>query len=232
MEIALVSGEARELKVSLDPIEEDPVVAAATADDRHASGKSAKRARAELKRERKEKAREERERKKEMRATRVAAAKAAKDAAKLHKADARADVVAEPLPEADSKPAAPAKSDKESQADAELEAAMADIVGKPSRKKSAAAAAGASSLAASAPAATSSASGTGTLMLGSKPPCDIIIDGKPTGLKTPQRAMDLAAGTHSVVLVNVDLGIEKKFKVRIAPGKTTKAIQDLTSKLD
>jgi hypothetical protein len=229
MEIAVAAGEAKELKVSLDPIEEDPAVAAATADDSRSSGKSAKRSRADLKRERKEKAREERQRQKEMRATRVAASKAAREAAKSHKADARASVVAEPLPEADSKPAKSATSDKESQADADLEAAMADIVGKPSRKKSAAAAAGASSLA---PAPAASSSGKGTLMLGSKPPCDIMIDGKLTGLKTPQRSMELSAGTHQVVLVNADLGIEKKFKVRIAPGKTTKAIQDLTSKLD
>ena len=32
--------------------------------------------------------------------------------------------------------------------------------------------------------------------------------------------------------LNKDLGLEKKFKVKIAPGKTTKAIQDLTSNLD
>jgi len=229
MEIAVGAGEAKELKVSLDPIEEDPAVAAATADDSRSSGKSARRSRADLKRERKEKAREERERQKEMRATRVAAAKAAREAAKAHKADARASVVAEPLPEADSKPAKSATGDKDSQADAELEAAMADIVGKPSKKRSAAAAAGASSLA---PAPAASSSGKGTLMLDSKPPCDIMIDGKLTGLKTPQRSMELSAGTHQVVLVNADLGIEKKFKVRIASGKTTKAIQDLTSKLD
>jgi hypothetical protein len=230
MEVAVDAGESKELKVSLDPIEEDPSVAAATAGS-HASGTSAKRERAELRRERKEKAREEQERRKEMRATRVAAARAAKQAAKAHRSDARTAMVAEPLPESASKPAAKtANSDKDSQADADLEAAMADIVGKPSKKKSAAAAAGASSLAASEP--VSSASGKGTLMLGSKPPCDILVDGRPTGLKTPQRSMELSAGTHEVVLVNADLGIEKKFKVRIAAGKTTKAIQDLTSKLD
>jgi len=44
--------------------------------------------------------------------------------------------------------------------------------------------------------------------------------------------MELSAGTHQIVLVNPELGIEKKFKVKIAPGKTTKAIQDLTDKLD
>ena len=215
MEVVLAAGEAKELKLSLDPIEEDPSVAAATTE------KSSKRSRADVRRERKEKAREERARKNEMKATRVAAAKAAKS----RKNDNRPEVVAQPLPEADAKPAA-AKSDKQSDSDADLEAAMADIVGKPSKKKSAAAAAGASSLAA----APISGASKGTLMLGSKPLCDIIVDGKPTGLKTPQRAMELEPGTHQIVLVNADLGVEKKFKVRIAPGKTTKAIQNLSSK--
>ncbi len=227
VELALGAGEAKELKVSLDPIE-DAKTARADVDEPRAAP-AAKRSRADLRRERKEKAREEKERKKEMRAAKIAAAKADKQA----KADrARADkrdskVVAEPLPE---EPARAAKDDKMAQADADLDAAMAEITGKPAPKRSAAASAGASSLASS-PAA-SSASGKGTLMLGSKPPCDIIIDGKLTGLKTPQRAMELAAGTHRVTLVNADLGVEKKFKVKIAPGKTTKAIQDLTANLD
>ncbi|HEU5055514.1 MAG TPA: PEGA domain-containing protein [Kofleriaceae bacterium] len=220
VELALAAGEAKDLRLSLDAIEED-TAPAATADagaDRPKS-KTSRRARAELRRERKEKARQEKERKKEMRAARAAAARSAK----------KSTVVAEPLKD---EPAARAKDEKMDAADAELEAAMAEITGKPVPRRSgssAAAAAGASSLAASEPGAIS---GKGTLMLGSKPPCDIILDGKPTGLKTPQRAMELSAGTHSVTLVNPELGIEKKFKVKIAPGKTTRAIQDLTDKLD
>ena len=145
-----------------------------------------------------------------MRATKAAAARAAKQAKADGSAKKSAPVVAEPLPE---EPKASAEDKKMSAADADLEAAMADIVGK--TKRSAAA-----------------ASGAGTLMLGSKPPCDIIVDGKPTGLKTPQRAMELSPGTHRVILVNKELGLEKKFKVKIASGKTTKAIQDLTSDID
>jgi hypothetical protein len=71
----------------------------------------------------------------------------------------------------------------------------------------------------------------GTLMLGAKPPCDIIINGKRTGLKTPQRAIQLPAGMHRVVLVNKKHDIRKAFKVRIKPGLTTRAIQDLSAKL-
>ncbi len=71
----------------------------------------------------------------------------------------------------------------------------------------------------------------GTLMLGAKPPCDIIINGKKTGLSTPQRSIQLPEGTHRVVLVNTEHDIRKSFKVRIKPGRTTRAIQDLTKKL-
>ncbi len=71
----------------------------------------------------------------------------------------------------------------------------------------------------------------GTLMLGSKPPCDIYIDGAATGLKTPQRAIELAAGVHRVTLVNSELDIKKSFTVEIEAGKSTRAIHDLTGKI-
>ena len=224
VEVALGTGEAKELKIALDTIEDEPSVAS---DEREPRSKAAKRSRADIRRDRKEKQRQELERKQEMRATKAAAARAAKQAKADGSAKKSAPVVAEPLPE---EPKASAEDKKMSAADADLEAAMADIVGKP--KRSAGAASGASSLSASSDNGSSSASGAGTLMLGSKPPCDIIVDGKPTGLKTPQRAMELSPGTHRVILVNKELGLEKKFKVKIASGKTTKAIQDLTSDID
>jgi hypothetical protein len=232
VELALDAGEAKDLRLSLDAIEADASSAAAAVAsgdaEPKAKAKTPNRSRADLKRERRAREREEQERKKEMRAARVAAAKAAKSDREKKPA-----VVTEPLAD---EPKAK-KDEKLSAADIELENAMAEITGKPVPKRSssgssspsAASAAGASSLTASEPAAIG---GKGTLMLGSKPPCDIILDGKPTGLKTPQRAMELSVGTHSVVLVNPELGIEKKFKVKIASGKTTKAIQDLTDKID
>jgi hypothetical protein len=229
VDLALGAGEAKDLRLALDPIDDDTTKTAAsdTASSQTSksskSSKSSRRSRADLRRERREKVREEQDRKKEMRAARAAAARAAK----ADKSEKKAAVVTEALPD-EPKAREPARDEKMDAADAELEAAMADIVGKKA-PKSAASAAGASSLAASSPAPSN---GKGTLMLGSKPPCDIILDGRPTGLKTPQRAMELAPGTHSVVLVNAELGLEKKFKVKIAPGKTTKAIQDLTDKID
>lgn len=71
----------------------------------------------------------------------------------------------------------------------------------------------------------------GTLMLGAKPPCEIVIDGKNTGLTTPQRSIQLPEGSHRVILVNEQHGIKKSFKVNIKAGRTTRAIQDLSKSL-
>ncbi len=76
-----------------------------------------------------------------------------------------------------------------------------------------------------APAAPSG--GMGTLMLSSKPPCDILVDGKPTGLATPQRAMELPAGTHKITLVNEAAGINKTVMIQINAGQPTKLVKDL-----
>ena len=81
-------------------------------------------------------------------------------------------------------------------------------------------------------AAPAAAGKSGTLLLGSKPPCDIIIDGAATGMKTPQRSIELSAGSHKITLVNSELDIKKTFTVEIEPGKTTRAIHDLTGKID
>jgi hypothetical protein len=64
-------------------------------------------------------------------------------------------------------------------------------------------------------------------MLGSKPPCDIAIDGASSGLTTPQIGISLAPGVHTVRLSNRALGVDKRFKVRIARGETTRVVQDL-----
>jgi hypothetical protein len=71
------------------------------------------------------------------------------------------------------------------------------------------------------------AAGSGTLMVSSKPPCAIWVDGKDTGLITPQRAIPLPAGTHKVTLVNTDANITKTVAVMITADQSTKLIQDL-----
>jgi hypothetical protein len=71
------------------------------------------------------------------------------------------------------------------------------------------------------------ATGEGVLMISSKPPCEIFVDGKATGLMTPQRAMKLPAGKHKITLVSPDKTHKKTIAVEITPDKPTKVIQDL-----
>jgi hypothetical protein len=68
---------------------------------------------------------------------------------------------------------------------------------------------------------------TGTLMVSSKPPCEIVIDGVATVLTTPQRAIKLRTGTHKVTLYNDDYKINSTFEVVVEAGKATKLIRDL-----
>jgi len=72
--------------------------------------------------------------------------------------------------------------------------------------------------------------GGGVLMISTKPPCQIFIDGKPTGLVTPQRSISLPAGTHNITLVNAQSKVKKTVAVEITASKSTKLIQDLMKK--
>ena len=74
------------------------------------------------------------------------------------------------------------------------------------------------------------AGGMGTLMVSSKPPCEILIDGKSTGLTTPQRAIPVPSGTHKVTFVNDAESIKKTVSVSISADQPTKLIQDLMKK--
>jgi len=71
----------------------------------------------------------------------------------------------------------------------------------------------------------------GMLMLGSKPPCDIFIDGKATRLKTPQREIKLAPGTHKITLVNREHKITESFSIDVKAGAPTKVVKDLTKRM-
>jgi hypothetical protein len=73
--------------------------------------------------------------------------------------------------------------------------------------------------------------GFGTLQIGSKPPCKIYIDGRRTGLSTPQRQIRLRPGRHVVRLENREVGINERFSIRIRDGRTTKVIRDMTDRL-
>ncbi len=73
--------------------------------------------------------------------------------------------------------------------------------------------------------------GQGTLLVGSKPPCDIFIDGSSTGLHTPAKDIKLAAGKHKVTLVNNEFGIRETFTVDIKADAVEKAIKDYSDKI-
>jgi len=78
------------------------------------------------------------------------------------------------------------------------------------------------------PAVPAAPEGKGTLMISSKPPCQITVDGKDTGLTTPQRSMALSPGVHKVTLTSAtDPTIKKTVTIQINAGKPTKVIQDL-----
>lgn len=71
----------------------------------------------------------------------------------------------------------------------------------------------------------------GVLMLAAKPPCEIRIDGKTTGLRTPQRVLKLAPGKHRITLTNQEHQIKDSFKVSIVSGQKTRIVRDNTSKI-
>jgi serine/threonine protein kinase len=71
------------------------------------------------------------------------------------------------------------------------------------------------------------ASGTGTLMIGAKPPCMIFIDGKNTGKKTPQRDLELSAGRHKITLVNNEFNIKETFTITIKANQPNKVMKDM-----
>ena len=77
-------------------------------------------------------------------------------------------------------------------------------------------------------AAPAPSGGNGMLMVSAKPPCDILIDGKSTGLATPQRAIPLSPGAHAITLVNSQNGIKKTIAVKVEAKKSTKLIKDFT----
>jgi hypothetical protein len=74
---------------------------------------------------------------------------------------------------------------------------------------------------------TDAPAGQGMLMISAKPPCEIVIDGRTTGLTTPQRAIALPAGGHRITLVNSEKSIRRVVSVQIVANTTAKIIEDL-----
>ncbi len=72
---------------------------------------------------------------------------------------------------------------------------------------------------------------TGVLSLASVPRCEILVDGKPTGLRTPQHGLKLAAGSHRITLVNAAAGVRDELVVDIVAGQTIRQHKDYRSPL-
>ncbi len=70
---------------------------------------------------------------------------------------------------------------------------------------------------------------SGVLMVSSKPPCEIWVDGKSTHLMTPQKKMTLAAGPHTITLLNASQHITSSSKVEILVGLPSRLIKDFTT---
>jgi len=77
-------------------------------------------------------------------------------------------------------------------------------------------------------ASASAPESSGTLIVSSKPLCEILVDGKATGLFTPS-TVPLAPGAHAITLVNTHDKIKKTIAVHIATKRSTKLVQDFTA---
>ena len=73
--------------------------------------------------------------------------------------------------------------------------------------------------------------GTGSINIGSKPPCKIYIDGKNTGKMTPQRGLKLPAGRHKVTLVNNTYNIKETFSVTVKANDSSTVMKNMMDRI-
>jgi serine/threonine-protein kinase len=73
--------------------------------------------------------------------------------------------------------------------------------------------------------------GDGELEISAKPPCDVSIDGKPLGRKTPIVGIAIEAGIHRVTLNNAQYRISESLDVQVSAGKRARVIEDYSAKL-
>lgn len=71
----------------------------------------------------------------------------------------------------------------------------------------------------------------GIVMLGAKPPCRIVIDGRDTGLMTPQRDLRIPIGSHEITLINEEHGIRETVEVEVRAGKASRIVRDFSKRL-
>ncbi len=72
----------------------------------------------------------------------------------------------------------------------------------------------------------------GVLALASKPACEIYINGRATGARTPLQELKLPAGRHRITLVNNEHGIQDSFAVAIRAGATERVAKDYSGQIE
>ncbi|HWU86220.1 MAG TPA: serine/threonine-protein kinase, partial [Kofleriaceae bacterium] len=78
---------------------------------------------------------------------------------------------------------------------------------------------------------TAAAPSFGFLALTAKPACEIYIDGRATGARTPLRELKLPTGKHRITLVDSEHAIQDSFTVVIGPGATERVAKDYSAQL-
>jgi len=71
----------------------------------------------------------------------------------------------------------------------------------------------------------------GVLALTSKPECEIYVDGRATGARTPLRELKLPAGKHRITLRNSEHAIQDSFAVVIGAGVTERVAKDYSGQI-
>jgi hypothetical protein len=68
----------------------------------------------------------------------------------------------------------------------------------------------------------------GAVAITTNPPCTIFVDGKPTKLVTPQRALALTTGNHTLAFVDARNQVRGKIAVHVEAQRTSKLTLDFT----
>jgi serine/threonine-protein kinase len=70
------------------------------------------------------------------------------------------------------------------------------------------------------------ASGTGTLRVQTRPWSQVFVDGRLIG-NTPQMAIPVSSGAHTLMFVNDEFGLRKTVRVTVKPGETVTKVLNL-----
>lgn len=73
--------------------------------------------------------------------------------------------------------------------------------------------------------------GDGELDISSKPPCEVAIDGRPLGHRTPLTGFRMESGIHRVTLTNDQYGIAETVSVQVLAGEPVRVVKDYSARI-